>query len=156
MSVLQTWVEELSFRKQGVLILALRGPDGTRKESVTKPVVRTLRACVMNSGRDRKPMARGTAYDTDSFMRMDLIETDAAWNWVTKDFHGSMDEMNLHYFQHLIHAAAICGIDYPDKELRNRWWDFYVSCCKRIHVKCETSGEIDYRLRDGKRIEEDE
>ena len=55
-SVLQDWVQECSLRQQGVLVIALRGPDGVRKEDAAKPLVRTMRGLVMNAGRTGKPM----------------------------------------------------------------------------------------------------
>jgi hypothetical protein len=215
-SVLQDWTTGISLRQQGVLVLALRGPDGLTKESGCKNIVRSLRACVMNSGREGKPMADGTMWRNDPFMRMDLVIDDLEWyhateaflqdvdtynlhffqhlihaaavcglhhphrtarnNWwrndpfmrmdlviddlewyhATEAFLQDVDTYNLHFFQHLIHAAAVCGLHHPHRTARNNWWRFYERCCKKLHVHPETPSELQHRLRDGIRTEEEE
>lgn len=154
-SVLQDWVMQLPLRQQGVLILALRGPDGAVKESATKPIVRSLRACVMVSGREGSPMEVGQKFDDDSFMRMDLVTWRTEWAEVCKCFHNSMDAMNLHCWQHLIHAALIAG-QHPDKEVAYNWTYFYRTTVHKLHLYPETLDQMRYRLRDGKREDFDE
>lgn len=154
-SVLQDWVMNLPLRQQGVLVLALRGPDGTVKESATKPIVRSLRACVMVSGREGSPMKVGQKFDDDSFMRMDLITSQPEWEKVCKCFHNAMDEMNLHYWQHLTHAALIAG-QHPNYPIGYNWTYFYRTTVHRLHMYPETLDQMRYRLRDGKREDFDE
>src|SRR6266566_1754632 len=149
-SVLQDWVMKLPLRQQGVLILALRGQDGVRKESATKPIVRSLRACVMVSGREGHPMGVGQKFDDDSFMRMDLISQLDLWKKASNEFFASMDELNLHYFQHLIHAALICS-QHPDSLIGRNWYSFYLAAVQKLHLVPETLYQMIYRLRDGKR-----
>lgn len=155
-SVLQDWTAEISLRQQGVLVLALRGPDGLTKESGCKNIIRSLRACVMNSGREGRPMADGTVWRNDPFMRMDLVTDDVEWYNATQAFLQDIDTYNLHFFQHLIHAAAVCGLHHPHRTVRNNWWRFYERCCMKLHIHPETPAEIQHRLRDGERTEEEE
>jgi hypothetical protein len=155
-SIIQEWMNEVPLRQQGVIILALRGPDGVRKEHPAKAVIRSLRGCVMNSGRLGKPMERGETFDGDAFMRMDLICDNEKWAKTLQDFYSSIDEYNLHFFQHLIHAAAALGINHPDEQVRGNWWDFYTFGCHKLHVTPETKEEFVYRLRNGRRLLEDE
>jgi len=155
-SVLQDWMHNIPLRQQGVIILALRGPDGVRKESPAKAILRSLRACVMNSGRKGVPMERHEVFDGDSFMRMDLICDNKLWAQALRDFYSSIDEYNIHFFQHLIHAAAAVGINHPDEQVRGNWWDFYTFGCHKLHVTPETKAQFTHRLRDGRREAEDE
>lgn len=155
-SVLQPWVEALPIRQQGVAILALRGPDGMRKESAAKPVIRALRACVLNSGRHGVPMGLGESFDGDRFMSMALISSTQAWDEVMKDFFASIDEFNLHFFQHLIHAAAVVGFAHPIPQVRNHWLAFYHKACEKLHVTPETQTAFAHRLRNGNRGKGDE
>lgn len=53
-SVLQTWVSELPFMQQSVLLSAVRGPDGFTSESSVKPIIRWYRRCVMLSSLDQE------------------------------------------------------------------------------------------------------
>ena len=153
-SVLQDWVMALSTRQQGVLILALRGPDGSPKESAAKPIVRTLRALVMVSGRERQPMDFDVAWRDDTFMNTVHISQDGSWEAVTRAFFGEMDAYNLHFFQHLIHAFAVVGVHFPVVAVRSRCWGFYLRACHKLHVHAETPEEIVHRLRDGIREED--
>jgi hypothetical protein len=155
--VLQDWVlQNCSLRMQGVLVIALRGPDGAVKESKAKPIVRTIRALVMNSGREGKPMELGTGWKTDPFMTMKWISHDIDWDEAKSNFFGDMDSYNLHFFQHLIHAMAIIGMYHPHQLIRVRCWHFYTEACNRLHVVPENYAEIEYRLRDGIREGEEE
>jgi hypothetical protein len=155
-SVIQDWVSTIPLRQQGVIILALRGPDGTRKEHPAKAVIRSLRGCVMNSGREGRPMARGETFEGDSFMRMDLICDDTLWESTMYGFFSEIDSYNLHFYQHLLHAAAAVGINHPDQQVRINWWEFYRRGCKKLHMECETPSEFIHRLRNGRREGEDE
>jgi hypothetical protein len=154
--VLQHWVGRLTHRQQGVLLLALRGPDGIVKQSHSKLILRNLRGCVMNSGREHKPMALGTFYATDSFMRTVEIADDRLWEQAINNFLSEIDSFNLHFFQHLIHAAAVLGIGHWDMDIRARWWSLYTEGVRKLHLHPETKEELRHRLRDGERPEEDE
>ena len=152
-SVLQDWTEQISTRQQGVLIIALRGPDGVRKEDPAKPIVRTLRGLVMNAGRTGAPVGNEVWAD-DPFMTMQWIVDDDMWTLATKKFFDQWDAYNVHFLQHLMHAYGIAGIHYPEKEARVRAWTFYVRCCKKLHLPPETKDLMQYRLRDGIREED--
>lgn len=155
-SVLQDWVMNISLRQQGVLILALRGPDGARKEDIAKPVIRALRALVMNSGRECKPMSMGVHWRDDPFMSTAHIGSDDPRDWtkVVREFYGSIDQYNIHFLQHLWHAYAVVGMHHPLEEIRDRCWDFYLRGCKALHMHPETKDEIEHRLREGIREED--
>ena len=152
--VLQDWVGRMSLRQQGVLILALRGPDGSMKESAAKPIVRTLRALVMVSGREGTPMQWGTFWRNDTFMATTYISSDEAWDTTTRAFFAEMDACNLHFFQHLIHAFAVAGLGHPDLDVRRRCWMFYERACGKLHVLPENHWDLLHRLRDGEREED--
>lgn len=154
-SVLQDWVMNISLRQQGVLIIALRGPDGAMKEDVAKPIVRALRALVMNSGREGAPMAMGLVWRDDPFMQTILIgaRTDELWNAATDTFYKSIDQYNIHFLQHLWHAFAVVGVNHEDINIRRRCWNFYLHGVHALHMRPETSEELIHRLRDGIRLE---
>lgn len=154
-SVLQDWVMELPLRQQGVLILALRGPDGTRKESEAKPIIRTLRACTMNSGREGRPMDLGQRFVGDAFMRMDLIANPVSWQATMDGFYSSIDEHNIHFLQHLLHAAAVLGFNHPTEEVAWCWLAFYHRGVEKLHMLPESKEQFTYRLRDGDRGQDD-
>lgn len=152
-NVLQEWTQKISTRQQGVLVIALRGPDGVRKEDPAKPIVRTLRGMVMNAGRTGKPVGDEVWAD-DPFMTLQWINDPDKWVVATKMFFNQWDAYNVHFLQHLMHAYAVCGVHYPDSDVKQRAWQFYTRCCKKIHVHPETAVQVVYRLRDGVREED--
>lgn len=153
-SVLQDWTTEISLRCQGVLVIALRGPDGVRKEDAAKPLVRSLRGLIMNAGRTGKPMERGVLWEEDPFMTVYWLEDVERWAEVTKYFFDQWDSYNIHFLQHLAHAYAVIGIHHPDNDFAEKAWTFYERCCRKLHMYPETQTQVLYRLRDGKREEE--
>lgn len=156
MHVMQDWTAEISLRQQGVIVLALRGPDGLTKESGCKNALRTLRACTMNSGRERKPMELGTRWESDPFMRMDLIKEHSSWVHTADEFLRDIDTYNIHFLQHFMHAAAAVGFNHPIPIVSRHWIWFYERICRKLHVKPETEQEFKHRLRDGIRTDEEE
>jgi len=56
-SVLQPWVENLTLMQQSVLLAAIRGPDGIRKDHIAKKLSRWLRRCILVTAFD------GIVYD---------------------------------------------------------------------------------------------
>ncbi len=152
-NVLQDWTQKISTRQQGVLVIALRGPDGVRKEDMAKPIVRTLRGLVMNAGRTCAPVG-DAIWEDDPFMTMQYINDEAIWAVTTRGFFDQWDAYNVHFLQHLMHAFAVAGIHYPEELARERAWVFYERCCRKLHVHPETMHDIVYRLRDGVRAED--
>lgn len=154
-SVLQDWVQQMTFRQQGVLVLALRGPDGVPKEDAAKPIVRTLRALVLMSGRDKKPMDLNIYFKDDLFMTTYWIANVMNWHDKCKAFFDNWDAYNVHFLQHLLHAYAVVGIGHPNDIIKDRCWNFYVQGCNKLHMNAETPSDIEYRLRDGVRDEKE-
>lgn len=157
-SVLQDWVVACPLREQGVLVLALRGPDGVRKEHGAKNVVRALRGCVMVTGATGQALVLGFDLPDDSFMQMYRIGhvQEAPWQEAVIEFFRSWDEMNVHFLFHLLHACAVLGIRHPEDRIRMRWWDFYTRGMRKAHVNGESPSQLIERLKDGHKPDDPE
>lgn len=157
-SVLQEWVQKIPLREQGVLVLALRGPDGHRKEAGAKNVVRALRGCVMVTGATGQPLLPGANLPDDSFMQMYRIGhvEESPWNEAALEFFRAWDEYNVHFLFHLAHAALILGVRHPESRIATRWHAFYHRCCAKCHVSPETPEQMIYRLKDGHKPDDPE
>lgn len=171
-SVLQPWVEKLPFMQQTVLLTVIRGPDGVRKEHITKYMLRWLRRCVLLSALDKEALTtpfdpRGGNFTGPSFpdtsaekmpTEPDLIRVFAyaPIDWETrmfqivKDYMKVMDEIPLHFHNHLIDAVKIIGYKHSDERIRKFWNQVYVMLVKDMHLHPETVEELDYRLSDNK------
>lgn len=87
-NVLQDWVQKLPYREQGVLVLALRGPDGVRKEHGAKNLVRAMRGCVMVPATGQ-PLMPGENMPEDNFMEMYRVGhvAEEPWFEATREFY---------------------------------------------------------------------
>jgi hypothetical protein len=132
-SVLQPWVMELGLRHQGVLVSAVRGPDGLPKQHVVKRFVRALRADTLVSFADA-PVSFICFVDSAEFT--DLLPV----------MFGALDELNVHYTMHLLHAAEVIAFKHPDQSRRDCWNMFYLGLVKKLHLRPETPDQLDERL----------
>lgn len=135
-SVLQDWVMELGLRHQGVLLTAIRGPDGAPKEDNAKALIRVYRSLILNAhcGDPRK-----------SGSYIEYAEPDEVLKRMTA-LRKSLDHYNHHFIMHLVHCVEIIGYKHPDPSVRSTWWAFYLLLCKGLHVNPETEEELDSRL----------
>lgn len=132
-SVLQSWVEHLGLRHQGVLMSCVRGCDGVLKEDATKALVHCLRSILLNSF-DPNP---------SSFIEyVDYAELGRRMTAVLKNH----DHHPIHYITHLMHGSEIIGYKHPDSEMRKRWCWFYVKLAGCFHLNPETEKQLDARL----------
>lgn len=144
--VVPSWLKELSFQQQSVILLALRGPDGVRKHHICKTVHIAYRGTVLRAAERGRFLEWGEK--ADSFMSMDAIANAMSWDWVVNTFFDHVDELPHHYVSHLAHAAQIIGYKHPDERFRRAWGYFYQRWCDDKHVNPETEHQMDERLND--------
>lgn len=156
--VMQDWTSTISHRQQGVMVMALRGPDGLPKESGCKNVIRSFRASVMNSGDTKKPLAIGEALLSkfDKYMTMQFLSNELSWIEVCEQFVSDIDTYNIHFLQHFLHAAMVVAFNHPNEILRARWSYCANRIAKKLHIHLETQEEFTHRLRDGVRTQNEE
>jgi hypothetical protein len=145
-SVLQPWVQELSFMQQSVLICAIRGEDGKFKNDPSKPIVRYMRRCILLSAFDGKALWGTHEEGGGSFTGPlpDGVDFNQACTW----FLDARDSMHLHYYMHVTHAVEILGYKHPDRLLSSRWHYFYARLVNALHLRGELEADMDLRLSD--------
>ena len=145
-SVLQDWVQELTFMQQSVLLSAVRGPDNVEKESLAKPILRWYRRCILLSAFDKEaltdPHHPGGGNFTGPLTKSVKEHMD--------DFYSNIDALPFHFVTHIIHASEILGYKHPNDEIRKDWHYFYLKGCKKLHMLPEPEEQMDYRLSDNK------
>ena len=145
-SVLQEWVHDLSFMQQSVLIAAVRGPDGIRKDHVVKVLLRWFRRCFLISAFDKKAILDPYAKGGGSFTGPLSLDKDI------RDYIDiylrHIDELPHHFQLHFMHAAEILGYKHPHDDIRRFWNDFYLAIVKDAHLYPESEEQMDYRLGD--------
>jgi hypothetical protein len=152
MKLFPDWVEKLPLQQQTVLALALRGPDGFAKHHASKFVLWFYRACVLKAAAEGR-MLRHHEY-CKTFMSMEACDP-LVWDKLLLDFSEVEDELPLHFYTHLMHAAQVLHYKHPDSLIRERWGKFYYQCCDFLHMFPETESNMDKRLSDFGREPED-
>ncbi len=145
--VFQDWLFDLTMQQQSVLVLACRGPDGIAKFHPTKLIVARYRATILKAAYLGRPM-RVDEGDNTTFMTLIGLSEDAAWMEMSKQFFEHIDEVQHHYYMHLMHGAQIAGYKHPHVLFRKRWHGFYLRSCHDLHVNPETEDQMDRRLSD--------
>ena len=149
-SVLQPWVEELTFMQQSVLITAVRGPDGIKKNHVSKVLCRWLRRCILYCAFEHQIFTNPYKVGGGSFTGPcpDRYEN---MDGVVDDYLGHVDELPHHFQLHLMHAAEIIGYCHPDYDISQWWQKFYTRLVKDAHLHVETKEEMMKRLGDSEK-----
>lgn len=146
-SLLNDWVHTLPFQQQAVLVMALRGQDGDKKETHFKTLVRMMRGTVIKSALARRELELGeSAGDYMQLITFQHIE----WfeNVVKKFLSEEADSVITHAFCHFMHAAEICAYKHPNAIYRQRWILCYHHMVNYLHLVPETPTAMEERLDD--------
>ncbi len=165
-TVLQDWVCGLSFMQQSVLMAAVRGPDGIKKDHVAKLLLRWYRRCILLSAFDNcavmNPVYPGggsftgpsacavTANQLDQLNACDVH--DELWAIqmydIVRDYLSCVDELPHHFQLHLMHASEILGYLHPDDNIRMFWNTVYLMIVNDAHLVPESFERMMKRLGD--------
>lgn len=143
MSVLQPWVENLSYMQQSVLIAAVRAPDTLRKDHPAKQLMRWYRRCILVCAFE-KIIHLTPEEPCGGKFTGPIVDPYALRN----DYLHNVDEVPHHFHLHLLHAAEIIGYRHPNQTISMWWWDFYTLGVNDMHVRPEPLPEMMVRLGD--------
>jgi len=163
-SVLKPWVSVVPLQMQGVLVAAVRGPDGITRECAAKDFVRAYRAVILVNALD----PRVSSFQGDgsglpsSFPRSYAIMPPTAFERAVEPFFKEIDAYPHHWLLHFAHAAEIVGYELfdsfvavgpDDAEERERinlvagfWREFYWKIAENFHMTPETRSQMSIRL----------
>lgn len=145
---MQEWTENLSFMQQSVLISAVRGPDGIRKDHPVKILCRWLRRSFLLSAFDKRALTNPYEPGGGSFTGPCRNELVTSIEHATELYLRHVDELPHHFQLHLMHAAEILGYKHPDVLAREWWNNFYLKIVNDAHLRPESEQEMDKRLGD--------
>jgi hypothetical protein len=135
-SVVRPWLNALPLMQQTVVLCALRGCDGLRKEDPSKQLVRSLRATVLyNAQEESQFMSIPSGISAEQFLLQKLHQ-----------FLESVDHYPLHWYAHFMHAAEIIGYKHPNEQTSHYWFTVYVEMVYALHLNVESEKELDKRL----------
>lgn len=137
-SVLQDWIINLSFKKQTVLLGAIRSPDNLTTLKI-KSITTWIRRVVLKNA---DPM---TGFMHGSLNSLPLFEH------IDREF----ERLPLHAAHHLILAMEVIGFEHPNQEIRETAWKFYQDAVDAQHLNPETRDQYESRYKDNiSRLEE--
>lgn len=159
-SVLQDWVQTLTFMQQTVLLTAVRGPDGSPKYGPTKMLLRWYRRCILVSSLDGMTLenpydGRGGSFMGPSYkLPIDPIYAGHDWrdelDRIVGEYLRELDALPHHFQLHFMHAAEIVGYKHPDELIRNWWHKVYRRLVHDMHLWPESEDQLDRRLGDSR------
>jgi len=166
--VQQDWVLRIPLMQQTVLLTAIRGPDGVRKNHPVKCLLRWFRRSVLLSAMDGKsfvdPFEKGGGSFTGPFTRAlaaeylgerevnhHLAARPNSWSLFNKMpgvYLDHVDELPHHFQLHFMHAAQIIGAHHDNEQTAQWWRHFYLMLVNDMHLHPETDEEMNLRLSD--------
>lgn len=147
-SVLQDWVMNLPRMQQGVLLSAVRAHDGLPKEHPLKVLLRWYRRCILISAYAPEGPLLDPYTDDHGGSFTGPWPRDATFREVAAAVIRSVDETNIHYLMHLIHAIEILGYQHPDVDICAEWRRLYESFVDDFHLYPESEARMNRRLCD--------
>lgn len=147
-SVLQDWVQTLTFMQQAVLLCALRGPDGIRKDHPCKVLLRWYRRSILIAAFERRALTDPYEGGGGSFTGVCKSPEVEGLDQAAKLYLRFVDELPHHFQLHFMHGAEILGYKHPLSFHREWWGRFYLSIVNDAHLNAETETQLDYRLGD--------
>lgn len=158
-SVLQEWVQCLSFMQQSVLVASIRGPDGMPKDHVSKLLIRWLRRCVLYSAFESAKAGKpswytdpetpgGGSFTGPSVAAATLLSWQEQMDVVVDTYLSQLDETPHHFQLHFMHAVEIVGYKHPTREIADWWLQLYRRLANDMHLNPETEPQMDKRLGD--------
>lgn len=131
-SVLQDWVEKLSWKKQTVLLVALRAPDTLTTQRIRQIVV-WLRAVILC---DADP--------TTGFMDRALQQGLPSLDHIDREF----ERLSLHAAHHIILSMQVIGNEHPAEHIATTARKFYENAVDAQHLNSELRGQYEERMAD--------
>lgn len=134
-SVVKEWVSGIPYKMQAVLLLSLRGCDGTQKEDISKTITRALRSVLFHPA-VKNFNSKNMFMSVDQFVLRDAVEK----------FAKHLDHYPNHFVTHLMHAMEIIGYKHPNIVVSKFWLDAYKNCCRGMHFNHEYEVQLNGRL----------
>ncbi|MGE0366914.1 MAG: hypothetical protein AB7Q00_14400 [Phycisphaerales bacterium] len=156
MRATQPWLDNLSVMQQSVLLTAIRGPDGIRKDHVAKLLLRWYRRSILVLAFEQTVVTNPCSLGGGSFTGPS-VSLDHALYWkpamdeVVTEYLRHVDELPHHFQLHLMHAAEIVGYKHPDPNIRAWWHHTYLRLVNDMHLYPELEEHMDLRLGDNER-----
>jgi hypothetical protein len=137
-AVLQSWVCDLSWKKQTVMLGALRSPDTTTSLKF-KQVTVWLRSQILQNA---DPM---TGFMHSALDSLPLFEQ------VDREF----ERLPLHTAHHIMLAMQVIGTEHPKNSVAFTARTFYEDAVRAQHLNSETTDQYEARYQDNPaRVEE--
>lgn len=161
--VVQEWLADITMMQQSVLLAGIRGPDGLKKDHITKLLLRWYRRCFLKSSFFGRAILDPWEDDGGSFLGPSVViplearlgpnkifreENQSTMTDLVGGYLKTVDEVPHHFQLHLMHGAEILGYKHPIPFIRDWWLQTYLRIVNDAHLNPETEDRMDFRLAD--------
>jgi hypothetical protein len=138
-NVLQDWLSDLSWKKQTVLISALRGPDvGSTPE--IKQVCRWIRSTILEN-----------ADPVKKYMQVDSLPD---FKDIVRANPQAVDMLSVHFLHHLMTAIEIIAYYHPKNNTKGEALAWYFKGAHYLNLEPESKESLANRLVDFQKTRE--
>ncbi len=137
-SSLRKWAEDLPWMMQGVLFGAVRNCDGhdAKPANPVKVITRGIRCAFIKSAQSSGSFnARRPTLEQIKTATVEFLDS-------------SVNNMPVHFVQHLMMAVQVIAYSHPDSKVREAWLYVYLKIVKHFHLEPESIGKYNHRLGD--------
>jgi len=129
-NVILSWMGELTWKQQSVILSALRGPDNSYSPKIKK-ITKWLRRVTQNN-----------ADLSSSYMGQEKLPSISL---IEKEFEFT----TIHYAIHFLQTLEIIGYKHPDENVSNIAKGYYTLLVKNtLNLNPETESQLEKRLKD--------
>lgn len=176
-STVQTWLSDISFMQQAVLLSAIRGCDVCPHDHPIKQIIKFYRRSILVTAFEKKVFndyftagggkftgpSVGSGLEKLSNLESESLLTkghivrnydyDVAnalrdFARVINTFVKRIEELPMHFTMHFLHAINILRFKHPENFVREWWGIIYNDITNELHLNPESEEEMDKRLDD--------
>lgn len=131
--VLQDWMGEINFKRQTVILMAIRGPDAGFSEEVKK-IVKWIRCLALHNADPAK-----------DWMHTEDVPTIAE---IKKRDRFAIDALPTHFVHHLCDALSTIGYKHPSFHIRGKAKELYDGIAHYLGLMPRDESQYEERLQD--------
>ncbi len=131
--VLQEWMGHISFKRQTVILMAIRGPDSGSSEEV-KAITKWIRGLALQNADPAKDWM-----STDEVLSIAEIK---------KSNRFAVDSLSTHFIHHLCDALSTIGYKHPSIAVKGKAVELYYGIAHYLGLLPRNEEQYEERLQD--------
>lgn len=130
-SVIQSWVQKLTWKEQSSLLTTVRGTDNSFNPNL-RSLIRWIRSCILNE-----------ADVNGVFLKHGVLPNN-------DDLFKELEYQSVHFLNHLLLSLAILSYKGKDEKMKNIAYNYYVDICRELHCIPEAHSYLEISMKDNR------